>query len=64
MRFEVLSSMGAQELDRSGNEVSDLDDAEFPWNYPDLKIDKVFPPSLNITFSITIFNDFEMGSTA
>ena len=29
MRDEVLSSVGAQDMDKSGYQVSDLDDVEF-----------------------------------
>ena len=31
MRDEVLSSVGAQDMDTSGYHVSDLDDVDFYW---------------------------------
>ena len=34
MRGEVLSSVGAQNNDTSGYELSDLEDIEFSWEYP------------------------------
>ena len=39
MREEVLSSVGAQDTDTRGYELSDLNDIEFSWEYPAVDID-------------------------
>ena len=31
MRDEVLSTVGAQDMDKNGSKVSDLDDNQFHW---------------------------------
>ena len=36
MRDEVLSSVGAQDMETSGYQVSELDDVEFHWEYDQL----------------------------
>ena len=41
MREEVLSSVGAQDTDTSGYELSDLEDIEFSWEDPAVDVDKV-----------------------
>jgi len=50
MRDEVLSSMGAQDLDTSRYQVSDLDDIEFNWEDSQLDMDAVFRPGINTPF--------------
>ena len=61
MRDEVLSSLGAQDLDTSSSQVSDLEDIEFNWESPQLDMDAVFRPSINTPFSPTTFDDLLMG---
>ena len=60
MRDEVLSSVGAQDLDTSSYQVSDLRDIEFNWENPKLHMDAVFRPSIDNPFSQTIFDDLLM----
>ena len=61
MRDEVLSSVGAQELNTSGYEVSDLEDLEFNWENNQLDLDAVFRPGIHTPFSPTTFDDLLMG---
>ena len=58
---EVFSSVGAQYMDTSGCQVSDLDDSEFDQEDPDLKMDAVLRPGLDNPCSPSTFNDFEIG---
>ena len=60
MRDEVLSSVGAQELDTSSYQVSDLEDIEFNWENSQLEMDAVFRPGIDTPFSPTIFDDLSM----
>ena len=65
MREEVLSSVGAQDTDTSGYELSDLEDIEFSWEDPAVDVDSVYRPGIDTPFSPSIFDDFNMeGSTA
>ena len=57
---EVLSSVGAQDMDTSGFQVSDLDDAEFYWKNDQLELGAVFGPGINTRTSPTAFGDLEM----
>ena len=59
MRDEVLSSVGAQDLDTSSYQVSDLEDIEFNWE--NSQLDSVFRPDLVTPFSPTTFDDLLMG---
>ena len=61
MRDEVLSSVGAQELDTSSYQVSDLVDIEFNWENSQLDMDSVFRPGIDTPFSATVFDDLLMG---
>ena len=61
MRDEVLSSVGAQELDTSSYQVSDLEDREFNWENSQLDMDAVFRPGIDTPFSPTTFGDLLMG---
>ena len=61
MRDEVLSGVGAQDLDISSYQVSDLDDIEFNWEGLQLDMDSVFRPGIDTPFSLTVFDDFLMG---
>ena len=60
MRDEVLSSVGAQDLDTSSYQVSDLEDIEFNWENPQLDLDSVFRPGIDTPFSPTVFDDLLM----
>ena len=65
MRGEVFSSVGAQDTDTKGYEVSDLEDTEFSWEDPAADMDSVYRPGMDTPFSPSIFDDFQMeGSTA
>ena len=57
MRDEVLSSVGAQDLDTSSYQVSDLEDKEFNWENSSLDVDAVFRPGVDTSFSRTTFDD-------
>ena len=61
MRDEVLSSVGAQDLDTSSYQVSDLEDMVFSWENAHLDMDAVFRPGIDTPFSPTIFDDLSMG---
>ena len=61
MREEVLSSVGAQDLDTSSSyQVSDLEDIEFNWEDLQLDMDAVFRPGIDTPFSPTTFDDLSM----
>ena len=61
MREEELSSVGAQDLDTSSYQVSDLEDIEFNWENSQLEMDAVFRPGIDAPFSPTTFDDLLMG---
>ena len=61
MRDEVLSSVGAQDLDTSSCQVSNLEDIEFNWENSQLDMDSVFRPGIDTPFSPTVFDDLLMG---
>ena len=51
LRDEVLSSVGSQEMDTIGYEVSaDLDDVEFYWEIDQPAVDAVFRPRIDTRF--------------
>ena len=60
MRVEVLSSVGAQDTDTSGYELSDLEDIEFSWEDPAVVVDSVYRPGVDIPLSPSIFDDFQI----
>ena len=60
LRDEVLSSVGAQDLDTSSYQVSDLEDIEFNWENSQLEMDAVFRPDIDTPFSPTKFDDLSM----
>ena len=60
MRDELLSSVGAQDMDTSGYQESDLDDVDCYWENDQLNVVTVFRPGMGAPF----FNDFEMGLLA
>ena len=61
MRDEVLSSLGAQDLDTSSYQVSDLEDIEFNWEDSQLDMDAVLSSGIDTPFSPTTFDDVFMG---
>ena len=61
MRDEVLSSVGAQNLDTSSYQVSDLEDIEFNWENSQLDMDSMFRPGIETPFSPTVFDELLMG---
>ena len=61
MRDEVLSSVGAQDLDTRSYQVADLEDIEFNWENSQLDMDAVFRPGIDTPFSPTTFDDELMG---
>ena len=61
MTDEVLSSVGAQDLDTSSYQVSDLEDIEFNWENSQLDMDSVFRPGIDTPFFPTVFDDLLMG---
>ena len=64
MREEVLSSVGAQDTDTRGYELSDLEEIEFSWEDPAVDMDSVYQPGIDTPFSPSILDDFQMeGST-
>ena len=50
MKDEVLSSVGAQNMDTSGYQVSDLDDVELYWQNDQLDVDIVLIPGIGNPF--------------
>ena len=61
MREEVFSSVGAQDMDTSSYQVSDLEDIEFNWEDSQLDMDAVFRPGIDTPFSPSTFEDLLMG---
>ena len=61
MKEEVLSSVGAQDLDTSSYQVSDLEDIEFNWENSQLDMDAVCRPGIDTPFFPTVFDDLLMG---
>ena len=53
--------MGAQDLDSSSYQVSDLEDIEFNWETSQLNMDAVLRPNIETPFSPTTFDDLLMG---
>ena len=64
MREEVLSSVGAQDTDMRGYELSDLEDIDFSWEDPAVDMESVYQLGTDTPFSPSIFDGFQMGSTA
>ena len=64
MSGEVLSSVGAQEMDTSGYHVSDLEDIEFCRERNQLGALVVFRRRIGITFSPTALDDLETAGSA
>ena len=60
MRDEVLSSVGAQDLDTCTYQLTDLEDIEFNRETSQLDMDAVFRPGIDTPFSPTTFDDLSM----
>ena len=60
MREGVLSSVGAQDTDTSGYELSDLEDIEFSWEDQSVDMDSVYRPGIDSPFSPSNFDKFHM----
>ena len=60
MREEVLSSVGAQDVNTSSYKVSDLEDIELNWEISQLVMDAVFRPGIDTPFSPNTFEDLSM----
>ena len=52
MRDEVLSSVGTQDMDANGYQMSDLDDVEFHWQNDQMNLDADFRPGVETPFSL------------
>ena len=63
MRDEVLSSVGAQDLDTSSYQVSNLEDIEFNWKKSQLQIDAVFRSGIDTLLSPATFDDLSIGGS-
>ena len=63
MRDEVLSSVGAQDLDTSSYQVSNLEDIEFNWEDSHLDLVAVFRPGIDTPFSPSTFDDLSKGGS-
>ena len=63
MRDGVLSSVGAQDLDTSSYQVSDLEDIECNWEDSQFDMDAVFRPGIDTPFSPTTFDDLSMSGS-
>ena len=64
MRDDVPSSVGAQDLDRSGYQVSDLVDVGFYRENDRLDVNAFSRPGIVTPFSPTAFDDLETGGSA
>ena len=60
MRDEVLSSVGAQVLDTSSYQLTDVEDIELNWENSHLDMDAVYTPGMDAPFSPTTFDDLSM----
>ena len=60
MRDEVLCCMGAQDLDTSSYQVSDLEYIEFNWENSQLDMDAVFRTGIDTSSSPSRFDDLSM----
>ena len=60
MREEVLSSVGAQDLDTSSYQLSELEDIEFNEEKSQLDMDAVFRPCIDTPFSPTTLDVLSM----
>ena len=63
MRDEVLSSVGAQNLDTSSYQNPDLEDIQFNWEDSQFDMDAVFRPGIDTPFSPSTIDDLSMGGS-
>ena len=61
MKEEVLSSVGGQDTDATGYELSDLEDIELGWEDLAVDMDSFYRPGIDTPFSPSISGDFQMG---
>ena len=59
-RRTVISSLGAQDTDTRGYELSHLEDLEFSWEDPALDMDSVYRPGIDTPFSPSTYDVFQM----
>ena len=59
-RDEVLFNVGAQHMDTSSYQVSDLEDIEFNWENSQVDMDTVLGPGIDTPFSPTTFDGLSM----
>ena len=59
MRDKVLSSVVAEDIHTSRNQVSYLDDVDFYWKNDQMDVDAIFGPGPDTPFSPTAFDDLE-----
>ena len=59
---EVISNVGAQDLVKSGDQVSNLEDLQFHMDDLDWTVDTVFQLSLVISFSHLVSNNCQKDS--
>ena len=57
MREEVLSSIGAQDVDTRDYHIDELDDIQFYWEDPQALIDAEFRPGIDTPYSPSHFDD-------
>ena len=63
MRDDVLSSVGAQDLDTSSYQVFELEDIKFNCEDSQLDMDTLFRPGIDTPFSPKTFDDLSMGGS-
>ena len=59
-RDEVLSSVGAQDLETNSYQVSDLEDIKFNWENSQLEMDAKLRPGTDTPLFPTTFDDLSM----
>ena len=59
-REELISSVGAQDLNTSNYQLTDLEDIDFNWESSQLDMEAVFRPGIETPFSPTTFDDLSM----
>ena len=60
MKDEVISSVGAQDLDTSNQQVSDLEDIDFNWENSQKDMNAVFRPGKDTPFSPNASDDLSI----
>ena len=62
MRDELLLSVGSQNMDTSGYQVSEQENIEFHWEVPDLNMNAAFRAGIDTPLYSSTFDNFELGS--